>query len=152
MKWLRFGIPFAICIALVQGQALFSVKAADHAKRTFRDCAKCPEMVMIPGGTFIMGSPEAERDRDNDEGQHKVTIAYSFAVSKGPIAWTQWEACVKDAVCDGKAVDAALSLDRDGKPIQHYGGHAHGNHPVVGLSWFDAKAFVGWLNKKTHST
>ena len=108
----------------------------------------CPEMVVIPPGTFIMGSPETEKDRDKDEGQHKVTIAYSFAVSKGPITWDQWEACARDAMCDGQAVETALRLDREGKPIQNYVDHGRGNHPVVGVSWWDAQVFIGWLNRK----
>jgi formylglycine-generating enzyme required for sulfatase activity len=145
MKWRHFGISILACFALIQ-------MGGCSANKTFRDCDACPEMAVIPAGAFIMGSPETERDRDGDEGQHKVTISYSFAVSKAPITWDQWEPCVKDGMCDGKAVDAALSLDRDGKPIQNYEGHAHGNHPVVGVSWYDAKAFVAWLNRKTRST
>jgi formylglycine-generating enzyme required for sulfatase activity len=55
-----------------------------------------------------------QKDRTKTEEQHKVTIAYSFAVSKGPITWDQWEACVRDAMCNGQAVEAALRSDREG--------------------------------------
>jgi formylglycine-generating enzyme required for sulfatase activity len=125
-----------------------SADAAGFATKVFRDCEICPEMVVILPGTFVMGSPETEKGRDKDEGQHTVTIAYSFAVSKGPITWDQWEACVRDAMCDGRAVETALGLDREGKPIHDYVDHGRGNHPVVGVSWWDTQAFIGWLNRK----
>jgi formylglycine-generating enzyme required for sulfatase activity len=126
-----------------------SADSAERAGEHFQDCAMCPEMVVIPPGSFLMGSPETEKDRDDDEGQHKVTIAYSFAVSKAPITWDQWEACARDAMCDGQAVETALRIDSEGNPIQDYVDHGRGNRPVVGVSWWDAQAFVGWLNKKT---
>jgi formylglycine-generating enzyme required for sulfatase activity len=153
MKWIRLSISLVACVTLIwPGELKTSAIAADHGAKTSMDCDVCPEMVVIPAGAFIMGSPETEKDRDADEVQHKVTISYSFAVSKGPITWNQWEACVNDSMCDGKAVDAALSLDRDGKAIQNYEGHAHASHPVVGVSWYDAKAFIGWLNMKAGKT
>ena len=150
MKRLHLGIPMmAAAVLSIMGGLATSPEAAERAAKTFKDCEICPEMVVIPPGTFIMGSPETEKDRDKDEGVHKVTIAYSFAVSKGPITWDQWEACARDAVCDGQAVETALRLDRDGRPIQNYVDHGRGNHPVVGVSWWDAQVFIGWLNRKT---
>jgi formylglycine-generating enzyme required for sulfatase activity len=88
----------AAAVLSIMGGWATSVDAAERAARTFKDCDMCPEMVVIPPGKFIMGSPETEKDRDKDEGVHKVTIAYSFAVSKGPITWDQWEACARDAM------------------------------------------------------
>ena len=150
MKRLRLEIlMMAAAVLSIAGGFATSAEAAERAAKTFKDCEMCPEMVVIPPGTFIMGSPETEKNRDKDEGEHKVTIAYSFAVSKGPITWDQWEACARDAMCDGQAVETALRLDRDGRPIQNYVDHGRGNHPVVGVSWWDAQAFVGWLNRKT---
>lgn len=145
---MRTKVVIVATLSLMAGLAT-SADAAERAGEHFQDCAMCPEMVVIPPGTFIMGSPETEKDRDNDESQHKVTIAYSFAVSKAPITWDQWEACARDAMCDGQAVETALRIDSEGNPIQEYVDHGRGNRPVVGVSWWDAQAFVGWLNKKT---
>jgi formylglycine-generating enzyme required for sulfatase activity len=67
------------------------------------------------------------------------------------VTWDQWEACVQDGACDGIAVENALRLDREGKPDSNFKDWGRGTRPVVGVSWYDAKAFVGWLNKKTGS-
>ena len=55
-------------------------RAAVEASK-FRDCEGCPEMVVVPEGSFRMGSPESEELRDVDEGpMHRVTFAHPFAV------------------------------------------------------------------------
>lgn len=122
-----------------------SLKGGD----TFRECRNCPEMVVIPAGSFTMGSPSTEEFRRDHEHQHKVAIARAFAVSKTEVTWDQWEACVRDGACDGAAVDAALRLDREGKPNKDFKDWGRGTRPVVGVSWYDAQAYVGWINKKT---
>ena len=68
----------------------------------FRDCADCPQMVVIPAGEFTMGSPPSEMQA---EAQHRVTIAYPFAVGKFAITFNEWEACLKDGGCDGYLPD-----------------------------------------------
>jgi formylglycine-generating enzyme required for sulfatase activity len=134
--------------AAMAGELMERSGSEDRPVQTFKDCETCPEMVVIPAGAFVMGSPETEKDRDPDEGQHTVVIAHSFAVSKGPITWDLWDACVREKMCDGASVEAALRLDRDGKPIPDYVNHVRGNHPVVGISWWDAHDFIRWLNRK----
>ena len=69
--------------------------------QAFRECAKdCPEMVVVPAGEFMMGSPATEKGRDADEGpQHKVTIARPFAVSKFDVTFADWDACVSVGGC-----------------------------------------------------
>jgi len=68
---------------------------------SFRECAEdCPEMVVVPAGEFLMGSPATEPDRQADEGpQHKVTIAKPFAVSKFDVTFADWDACVAVGEC-----------------------------------------------------
>lgn len=102
---------------------------------TFKDCANCPEMVVVPAGAFMMGSPETERGRDRHEGpQHKVSIEKNFAVGKFEVTFQQWDDCVREGGCSTKPDD---------------NGWGRGRKPVINVSWSDAKEFVAWLAKKT---
>ena len=80
MKRPRLLIPITAVIVVLKlsGCSTVSRNAENHADGTFRDCEICPEMVVVPPGTFIMGSPEGEKGRDPDEGRHRVTISNSF--------------------------------------------------------------------------
>jgi formylglycine-generating enzyme required for sulfatase activity len=104
--------------------------------RAFHDCpVVCPEMVVLPAGEFIMGSPPGEADRLNNEGpQHRVTIARPFAVGKFEITFAEWDACTADEGCKHRPGDA---------------GWGRGRRPVIGVSWDDAKEYVNWLSRKT---
>ncbi|HEX3120273.1 MAG TPA: SUMF1/EgtB/PvdO family nonheme iron enzyme, partial [Candidatus Acidoferrum sp.] len=69
---------------------------AFHPGQVFRDCPDCPEMVVIPGGNFLMGAPLDEPGRDDIEGpQRRVTIA-QFAAGKYDVTRAQWKAFAKD--------------------------------------------------------
>jgi len=63
--------------------------------QSFRECARdCPEMVGVPAGAFMMGSPATERGRFPNEGpQHRVTIARPCAVSRFHVTFADWDAC-----------------------------------------------------------
>jgi formylglycine-generating enzyme required for sulfatase activity len=88
------------------------------------------EMVYIPGGTFMMGSPENEKERTNAESpQHKVTIQ-PFYMSKYPITQAQWQAVMEN------------------NPSYFKGD----NRPVEKVSWHDAIAFCKKLSEKTSKT
>jgi formylglycine-generating enzyme required for sulfatase activity len=105
------------------------------AGRVFRDCPACPEMVVVPAGEFVMGSPESEKGRGKDEGpQRKVTFAQPFAVGKFEVTFAQWDACTTEGGCTHKPDD------------QTWG---RGKRPVINVSWDDARQFVAWLAKKT---
>jgi formylglycine-generating enzyme required for sulfatase activity len=105
-------------------------------KDTFKDCVNCPEMVVVPPGSFTMGSPESEPWRDENEGpQHVVTIPKPFAVGKFTVTFDEWDACVADGGCNGYRPEDA--------------GWGRGRQPVINVSWNDAGAYVSWLNKKT---
>jgi formylglycine-generating enzyme required for sulfatase activity len=104
----------------------------------FRECAKdCPEMVVVPAGEFVMGSPASEKGRYNAEGpQHKVTLAKPFAVAKFDVTFADWDACVSVGGCpqEGRAGDA---------------GWGRGTRPVIFVSWDDAQRYVAWLSRMT---
>ena len=101
----------------------------------FRDCAECPEMIVIPAGSFMMGSPATEPERDKDEGpQRRVTIE-PFAIGKTEVTFAQWDACVTAGGCNGYT------------PSDE--GWGRGSRPVVNVSWKDAQVYIDWLERKT---
>ena len=124
---------------------------------TFRDCATCPEMVVLPAGKFMMGSPEGERGRDDYEGpQRQVTIPKPFAVGKYEVTVGQYAEFVKEAKHKtGNCYylqDGSLRYDDDDKSWSDppYFKHKQSNeHPVVCVSWDDASTYAYWLSVKT---
>jgi formylglycine-generating enzyme required for sulfatase activity len=75
----------------------FSLKPKD----TFQECVTCPKMLVVPEGTFSMGSPPDQLRSYIDEGpQHDVTIARRFAVGQFELTFDEWGACVADGGCN----------------------------------------------------
>jgi len=105
-------------------------------KESFKDCADCPVMVVIPVGSFAMGSPENEVGRkDNESPQHMVTLAQKFAVGRFAVTFDEWDACVADGGCNDYS-----------PPDQGWG---RGRRPVINVSWNEAKTYLAWLSRKT---
>ena len=112
-----------------------SPTAARGAGDVFRDCDGCPEMVVIPAGSFMMGSPASEEGRRDGEGpQHRVTLR-SFALGATEVTFDEWEACVRGGGCNGY---------RPGDQ-----GWGRGSRPVIMVSWEDAQAYASWLSAET---
>jgi formylglycine-generating enzyme required for sulfatase activity len=133
------------CASMSGGSTHDGARSAGRIK----ECRNCPELVVIPAGSYLMGSPENEPERRENERQRRITFARPFAMATTPITWDQWEACVRDRWCDGAAIDAALRLAPDGSPNPNYRDYGRGTRPAVGMSWYDAQNYVGWLNWKT---
>ena len=72
-----------------QDNSAQQASGSSAATAAFRDCADCPEMVTIPAGEYMMGSPSSEQYR-GAETQHPVTIASPFALSKYEVTFGQW--------------------------------------------------------------
>ncbi len=105
------------------------VSPAYRDGQVFRDCADCPEMVVIPGGSFMMGSPGNEAERFGNEGpQHQVNIR-RFALAKTEVTQRQWVALMGSNPSEFKN----CGLDC----------------PVENVSWDDAQAYVRKLSEKT---
>ena len=103
------------------------------------DFPEAPEMMVIPAGSFIMGSPPDERGRRAAEGpQHRVDLRRPFAMSRDLITFDEWEACAEDGGC------------RHYFPSdQHWG---RDNRPVINVNWSDAQDYITWLSAKTGRT
>jgi formylglycine-generating enzyme required for sulfatase activity len=99
-----------------------------------KDCAECPELLVVPAGQFLMGSPPAEPDRRDNEGpQHRVTIAGPFAAGKYEVTFDEWDACTADGGCARTPDD----------------GWGRGRRPVIRVSYEQAVGYTEWLSKKT---
>ena len=122
--------------------------------RRFRDCPDCPEMVVVPAGSFMMGSPATEQGRYEDEGPvHRVTIAQPFAVGVHEVTRGEFARFVRET---NRAMDNGCSVwDRNqrnwvgGYNWRNPGFEQTDRHPVVCVSWVDAQAYVGWLSQET---
>jgi formylglycine-generating enzyme required for sulfatase activity len=115
------------------------VEATLRPKDSFKECADCPEMVVVPSGTFIMGTPATEIDRyEGEDPVHRVTIPKPFAVGRFSISFDEWDACLADGGCNGKRGD------------DH--GFGRGRMPAQGISFENAQAYLAWLSKKVGRT
>ena len=101
----------------------------------FRDCANCPEMVVIPAGRFRMGCVSGQDCIDDERPVRAVAISRPFALSRHEVTFSDWEACVRGGGCNGYRPE-----DK---------GWGRGNRPVIHVSWEDAQAYVLWLSRET---
>lgn len=100
--------------------------------QTFKDCADCPEMIVVPKGSFKMGSKDGI---SNEKPVHTVNINYLLAVAKYEVTFAEWDACVANGGCDNY------------QPSDE--GWGRGRRPVINVSWNDANQYINWLNQKT---
>src|SRR5262249_14373589 len=104
-------------------------------KDTFRECAgNCPEMVVVPAGSFLMGSPATEAGRfPSEDPRHEVVLARPFAVSRFAVTFDEWDECVAYGDCD-RFGDSTFG---------------RGRRPVINVNWQDAQRYVAWLSRMT---
>lgn len=135
-RWYTVTRPYAAArvwphvLTAAQEQAL---KPTD----SFKECAQnCPEMVVVPAGTFEMGSLQTNGHALTSEfPQHPVTIAKPFAVSKYELTFADWDACVAGGGCNGYK-----------PPAQGWG---RAQQPVINVDWNDAQQYAAWLSLVT---
>jgi formylglycine-generating enzyme required for sulfatase activity len=113
---------------------VFIRKPGDAFRDKLSDGSEGPEMVVIPAGTFMMGSPDSESDRYDDEGPvHEVTIARAFALGRHPLTFEEY-----DRFC--------VATGREHPGDEDWG---RGRLPLINASWDDAVAYCAWLSTET---
>lgn len=143
-----------------------SVTTSERAlDRVFRDCPACPEMVVIPAGSFIMGSSASEKSwaashgatlgSVADEAPQREVSATTFALGKYDITRGEYAAFTRETgypAGDGCGRDRAIfKWEKDPKLNWENPGHVQTDRdPVVCVSWQDAHAYIAWLNRKAH--
>jgi formylglycine-generating enzyme required for sulfatase activity len=91
-----------------------------------------PEMVELPGGTFMMGSANGF---DDEKPVHEVTLT-PFAIGRYPVTFAEY-----DRYCEKKGIE---------KPSDQ--GWGRGRRPVINVSWYDVVAYCEWLSQQTGHT
>ena len=138
-----------LCAALT-----FAADGHDRPGTKFRDCPECPELVVVPPGSFRMGSPAWEEGRWDDEGPaRRVTIAEPFAVGAREVTRGEFARFVS---ATGRSMgDSCWTWEdgewesRSGRNWRSPGFRQGDDHPVVCVNWDDARAYVDWLSGET---
>jgi formylglycine-generating enzyme required for sulfatase activity/class 3 adenylate cyclase len=136
-QWRWYAITRPYIVSQVRPHVL--TIAAEHALKpgdSFKECATtCPEMIVVPAGSFMMGTPATENGHESSEDpQHKVTIAKAFSVSKHELTFAEWDVCSAYGDCERHIDDNGFGRDRQ---------------PVINVTWDDAQHYVAWLAKVT---
>ena len=103
---------------------------------TFRDCDRCPELVVVPAGSFMMGLPESQASfLEWELPRHRVTIGSRFAVGVYEVTFAEWDTCALAGGCGGYW------------PADE--GWGRGSRPVANVSWEDTQAYLAWFSAET---
>jgi formylglycine-generating enzyme required for sulfatase activity len=154
--------------AVAAGAVAEAPRTARRPGTVFQDCADCPRMVVVPAGEFAMGSPAAEAGRGVDEGPlRQVTIAQPFGLGRSEVTVAEFRRFVEEA---GYRTDAERDARAQGCSGFTYADPAAqdpaapaftswrnpglaqaqaDSHPVLCVSWNDARAYAQWLSRKT---
>jgi formylglycine-generating enzyme required for sulfatase activity len=159
------ALPIAFVAALILTYSAVSLADTVSLKpgSVFRDCADCPEIVVIPAGTFTMGSTPEETMRveiredisPREWPAHEVTIAEPFGIGQFEITVAQYARFVDaTAYPDGRAcitwnVPANKWEEVKGATWHEPGFPQSDDHPVGCLSLGDVRAYLAWLSGKT---
>ena len=113
--------------------AATGLEAADCSFADFEDAPFAPEMVVLPAGSFLMGSPDGEAGRRKNEGpQRQLTVA-GFAIGRYPVTFAEY-----DHFCEATV--------RKKPDDQNWG---RGKMPAINVSWNEAVAYTAWLAEQT---
>jgi formylglycine-generating enzyme required for sulfatase activity len=140
------------------GQLAGDAVGGAQPRAVFKDCEECPEMVVLPAGEFMMGSPAGEIGRQKIEGlPRRVVIPGRFAIGKFKVTVDQFSRFVAES---GMTVSdlcrVIVGLDRD-QPVwgeaqgsfRRPGFDTAGSHPVVCVNWYEAQSYATWLQRRT---
>jgi formylglycine-generating enzyme required for sulfatase activity len=99
-----------------------------------KDGSEGPEMVVIPPGSYLMGSPDSDNKAEPyEKPQHRVTIGRPFAIGRYPVTFDEY-----DRYC----LATARNMPKDR-------GWGRGRRPVINVTWRDAVAYCAWLAEQT---
>lgn len=111
------------------------------------------EMIVIPAGTFTMGSPAAEKNRKSDEGPQIQVKINAFWMGKYEIPWDIYELFVFESLDPTRTINQDNKLDGLTRPTKPYLDMTFGmgkqNYPALGMTHYNAIQFCKWLYSRT---
>lgn len=152
---LHRAVLVGVFVSLV---AMAAQAQTPYSGTVVRDCTDCPDMMVVPAGVFTMGSPANEAGRYESEGpQRVVTITRAFAVGRYEVTPGQFAAFVAESGYQSQGGNCWYWYSEQGKYVnddaskswRNPGFPQNDGHPVVCVSWTDAKAYIDWISKKT---
>jgi formylglycine-generating enzyme required for sulfatase activity len=154
MRWLAGLLLWVLaCVAGASRAQAPAATAPPSSTREFRDCADCPEMVRLPGGTFQMGDVSGGGEA-NEKPAHSVTLG-AFAIGKYEVTRGEYAAFIRDSgwATGGDCYtlnSAGNGYEKQASATWRSPGFSQSERdPVVCVSWEDAKAYVAWLSQKS---
>ena len=96
-------------------------------------------MAIVEGGTFMMGSPESDPDRQTDEKLHRKHIGRRFAISAAAVTRAQYRVFQEESIhsnmdlVNNEQIMAVVRTD---------------DSPITGVTWFEAAAYCNWLSEQ----
>ena len=110
---------------------LFLAATSARAEGAFSDCARCPEMIPLPAGSFQMGR---DGGRKAEAPQHQARVETPFAIARTEVTFDQWQLCVEAGGC------TETPWDRD---------WGRADRPVIYVDWAAARDYAAWLSRHT---
>lgn len=129
----RHSVGAFVCVI-----AFGTVTTAAHGEdvKTIKDCSVCPEMVTIPGGSFVMGIEKEKATGPNRNRYPPVRIHLSeYRMSSTEITYGQYERCVDDGKCELPSELQKQNWQKE--------------YPIAYVTWYNAQDYANWLSDKT---
>jgi formylglycine-generating enzyme required for sulfatase activity len=132
---------------------LRAARAEEQIDRQFRECSDCPEMVAIPTGRFVMGSPVTEHGRFDAEGPQHAVAVRAFAIGKYDVTIAEFLVFLRETGYQPPPCDPILGLSWPSPGLAYRMGITDPPlWPAHCLNWDDAQAYIAWLNGKVRGT
>lgn len=146
----KYPLGSFLLLCLAAASPLQAAQKPPAPSTVFKDCENCPEMVVLPAGSFVMGTPDDEVGRQHDEGpQRTVTFAKSFAISRYQVTAAELDAYIKQSGVVIKNGDERPGRWCEaGKPSYEQGPR----QPAVCVDYHEVQAYAQWLSKRTGHT
>ena len=154
------ALTLALPVLLFSATAFAQYDEGLSAGDVIQDCDDCPELVVIPPGEFMMGTPVSDRDVDLGRGegpQVKINIGYAFAAGRFEVTHGQFKVFVDatghqpDSLCRVWSDEIGFNNDPEANWLnRRQPRRVRDEHPVGCVSWNDAKAYVAWLGQITN--